>query len=61
MSKPEEDLLDEEEQPFETPTRLNYRESLKHIKVQELARRSDIIITSTMSVSMFPSDNRLIE
>ena len=31
------------------------------MKIQELARRSDIMITSTLSMSIFPKDKRLIQ
>jgi len=60
MGSDEEDLIQEQEQPYETATSIAYKELLKQITVQELARRSDIIITSTLSISMFPKDKRLI-
>mmetsp|Transcript_20713 Transcript_20713/g.31747 ORF Transcript_20713/g.31747 Transcript_20713/m.31747 type:complete len:214 (-) Transcript_20713:4170-4811(-) len=56
-----EDLLQDEDQPYETAASIAFGNSLKQIPVKELARRSDIIITSTLSVSMFPKDKRLIQ
>jgi len=34
---------------------------LKQIPIEELAKRSDIMITSTLSMSIFPKDKRVIE
>lgn len=48
------------EQPYETITRVGYKESLKHIPTEEVARRSDILVTSTISMSVYPVDRRLI-
>jgi hypothetical protein len=37
-----------------------YKPLLNQIKTEEIAKRSDIVITSTMSVSLFPKDKRII-
>ena len=44
-----EDDLCAQEQPFETPTSIAYKIWLKQIPIVELSRRSDIVITSTLS------------
>jgi len=44
-----------------TPTSLGYRMMLKQIPIEELAKRSDIMITSTLSMSIYPKDKRVIE
>ena len=49
-----------QQQPYETVTQINYSEFLKQVPLKELSRRSDIMITSTTSLSMFPKDNRQI-
>ena len=48
------------EQPYATPTSVNYGPLLKQIAIQELARRSDVLITSTLSMTMYPKDKRMI-
>jgi len=59
-SSDNENLLFQKEQPYATPTSINFKELLKQIAVKELARRSDVMITSTLSLSMFPKDKRMI-
>jgi hypothetical protein len=55
-----EDLLFAQEQPYVTPTSIAYKELLKQVPTEELAKRSDIMITSTLSMSIFPKDKRII-
>jgi len=55
-----EDALMEQEQPYETTAGIAYKEILKQLPTGELAKRSDIMITSTLSMSMFPKDKRII-
>jgi hypothetical protein len=55
-----DDALFDEEQPFETTASIAYREMLKQLPTGELAKRSDIMVTSTLSISMFPKDKRII-
>lgn len=62
---PDTDSSDEavlylKEQPFMTATNIAYRDHLKQVAIPELARRSDILITSTLSMSVFPKDKRMI-
>lgn len=49
-----------EEQPYMTPTRNGYLEQLKQLSSKDLCRRSDITITSTLSMGIFPQDYRQI-
>lgn len=49
-----------QEQPYETPTKIGYGMMLKQIPIVELARRSDIVITSTLSQNLISKDKRLI-
>lgn len=55
-----EDALFNQEQPYDTTASLAYKEMLKQLPTGELAKRSDIMITSTLSLSMFPKDKRII-
>jgi hypothetical protein len=43
-----------------TAASIAYFELLKQLPTEELAKRSDIMITSTLSMSMFPKDKRII-
>lgn len=54
------DYLNQLEQPYLTVTRINYQEFLKHVNLEELTRRSDILVMSTMSLNFFPRDYRMI-
>jgi hypothetical protein len=44
-----EDILFAQEQPYVTPTSICFKELLKQVPTEELAKRSDIMITSTLS------------
>ena len=57
----EEDAMQAQEQPYQTATSIAYDKVLKQIYMKEKAKRSDIIISSTLSVSLFPKDQRKIE
>lgn len=57
----EEDAMQAQEQPYETATSIAYDKILKQIYMKEKAKRSDIIISSTLSVSLFPKDQRIVE
>jgi hypothetical protein len=37
-----------------------FRPDLLHVKTNEVAKRSDIVITSTISINLFPKDKRAI-
>lgn len=56
-----ENLLYQREQPYVTPTSINYSALLKQIAIKELARRSDVLITSTLSLGMSPKDRRQVQ
>ena len=56
-----EDILFDKEQPYVTPTSVQYSQLLKGLSIEQLAKRSDIMVTSTLSMSIFPKDKRLIE
>ena len=57
---PNSDDLAQEQQPFQTATYHGYKEGLKQIKTNEIAKRSDIVITSTLCFNLFPKDKRII-
>jgi len=48
------------EQPYETITSIGYSEYLKGVPTESVARRSDIMVTSTISMNIFPIDRRQI-
>ena len=54
------DMLQAQEQPYETVSRIAYGKMLNHIQILEAARRSDIMITSTLSFNLITKDKRLI-
>ena len=49
-----------EEQPYITPAYIRYRKDVEHIHINEIAKRSDIVISSTLSFNMIPKDTRVI-
>ena len=53
-----EDDLQAQRQPYETPTAIAYDKMLNHTQILELARRSDIMITSTLSFNLITKDKR---
>ena len=62
---PDTDSSDEavlylKEQPYITASNIAYKELLRQVAIEELARRTDILITSTLSLSVFPKDKRMI-
>ena len=56
----DEDQRCAEDQPYQTLTAVNYGQQITKAPIKELTRRSDIMITSTISMSIFPNDKRLI-
>ena len=44
-----------------TANRIGFRHQTKQLYTKEICKRSDIMITSTISMSLFPKDQRLIE
>ena len=57
----EEDAMQAQEQPYETATSIAYEKILKQIYLKEKTKRSDVILSSTLAVSLFPKDQRRIE
>jgi hypothetical protein len=55
-----EDNRQAEEQPYETPASIAFAKLLKQIYLSESMKRSDIIISSTLSLSLIPKDMRRI-
>jgi hypothetical protein len=45
-----------EPQPYETLASIGYNSHLKHLPTKQLARRSDIIATSTLSFTYQPKE-----
>ena len=50
----DEDALIFAPQPFETITNIGYSDLLTHLTTKDLARRSDIIVSSTLSITFTP-------
>jgi hypothetical protein len=57
----EEDAMQAQEQPYETAASIAYDKLLKQIYIKEKTKRSDVILSSTLAVSLFPKDQRKIE
>lgn len=57
---PDDDDRCAEEQPYITPSYIRYRKDVEHIHINEIAKRSDIVISSTLSFNMIPKDTRII-
>lgn len=57
----DEDILFANKQPFMTTTKVGYDALLKQVRIPEFTKRSDIMITSTLSMSIFPKDKRMIQ
>lgn len=51
---------DTHQQPYKTPTLIQFNEQLKHIRIDQLTKKSAMMVTSTMSMSLYPKDERLI-
>ena len=47
-------------QPYMTVTNIAYRPMTKQVNIPDIMKRSDIMITSTLSMSIFPKDKREI-
>ena len=56
----DEDIIFAAEQPYMTPTNINFRPLTKQLDIPSLMKRSDILITSTLTMSIFPKDKRAI-
>jgi hypothetical protein len=52
----DEDALVLQHQPFETVSSIGFDPLLNHLNTKFLARRSDIIVSSTLSITLTPED-----
>ena len=43
-------------QPYETAMKIGYGDLLRHLTTKQLCRRSDIIVSSTLSITVTPRD-----
>ena len=57
----DEDVLFAAEQPYMTVTNIAFRPMTKQVNIPDIMKRSDILITSTLSMSIFPKDKRQIQ
>lgn len=53
----DEDLLILAQQPFETVMQIGFKDHLNHLNTKFIARRSDIIVSSTLSITMSPLED----
>ena len=53
----DEDALVLQQQPYETLSSVCFSDHLNHLNTKFLTRRSDIIISSTLSITLTPQDN----
>ena len=53
----DEDNLIFAKQPFDTVLNIGYEDLLTHLPTKFLARRSDIIVSSTLSITLTPQDD----
>ena len=53
----DEDALVLQAQPYETVTSIGHRDFFHHLNTKLIARRSDIIVSSTMSITLAPQDD----
>ena len=56
IDEDDEDALILERQPYETVMNVGFENLLTHINTKFLARRSDIIVSSTLSITLTPAD-----
>ena len=56
----EEDALILAHQPFETVMQTGYKDYLNHLGTKFIARRSDIIVSSTLSITLAPEDDKVV-
>lgn len=49
-----EDDLQENSQPFETVMSIGYNHQLSHLSTKFLCRRSDILVSATLSLTLTP-------
>lgn len=57
---PDDDDRCAEEQPYLTPAHIRYKKDVDQMHIPDFAKRSDIVITSTLSLNLIPRDARII-
>ena len=57
IDEDDEDALILTPQPYETVMNIGYSNMLTHLNTKFLARRSDIIVSSTLSITLTPQDD----
>ena len=53
----DEDALLMQPQPYETNVSIGFKDYLNHLSTKFIARRSDIIVSSTLSITLTPIDD----
>lgn len=48
------------EQPYETAMSTGFKDFLSHLSTKFVARRSDIIVSSTLSITLTPQDDGIV-
>lgn len=48
------------QQPFETVMQIGFKDFLNHLSTKFIARRSDIIVSSTLSITLTPEDDGFV-
>lgn len=57
LDSDDEDALIFQPQPYETTVSVGYKDFLNHLTTKFIARRSDIIVSSTLSITLTPVDD----
>lgn len=57
LDSDDEDAVVLQPQPFETTMSIGFNDFLNHLSTKFIARRSDIIVSSTLSITLTPQDN----
>ena len=57
LDSEDEDAVVLQPQPYETTMSIGYQDYLNHLSTRFIARRSDIIVSSTLSITLTPIDD----
>ena len=60
LDSDDEDALILAQQPFETVMQTGFKDYLNHLNTKFIARRSDIIVSSTLSITLTPLDDQFM-
>ena len=60
LDSDDEDALILAQQPFETVMQTGFKDYLNHLHTKFIARRSDIIVSSTLSITLTPMDDQFV-